>query len=67
MHVMASTPNTWMLEMDGSQNAVYEELLISPIELKNSHMAVPDHPGLGVQLLTETLEKYAIEQFSINE
>jgi L-alanine-DL-glutamate epimerase-like enolase superfamily enzyme len=67
MHVMASTPNTWMLEMDGSRNAVYEELLISPIELKNSHVTMPDHPGLGVKLSTETLEKYAIEQFTTND
>lgn len=67
MQVMASTPNTWMLEMDGSRNAVYEELLISPIELKNGYIAVPEHPGLGVQLTTKTLEQYAIEHSLINE
>ena len=60
MHIMASTPNTWMLEMDGSRNSIYEELLLSPLELDNGFVAIPDHPGLGVQLPEEVIEQYAI-------
>lgn len=60
MHLMASTPNTKLLEMDGSRNAVYDELLISPLEVDDGYIQVPDDPGLGVQLPSEIIEKYAI-------
>jgi L-alanine-DL-glutamate epimerase-like enolase superfamily enzyme len=60
IHLMASTPNTQWLEMDTSGNAVYEELLTDPLQLKNGYVKVPSQPGLGVELTEATLEKYAV-------
>ena len=60
IHLMASTPNTQWLEMDTSGNAVYEELLTAPLQLKDGYVEVTNQPGLGVELTDETLKKYAV-------
>ena len=60
IHLMASTPNTQWLEIDTSGNAVYEELLIEPLELSNGYVRVSNQPGLGVELKEETLNKFGI-------
>ena len=57
---MASTPNTQWLEMDTSGNAVYEELLTAPLQMKDGHVKVRNQPGLGVELTEATLQKYAV-------
>lgn len=59
MHLMASTPNTWLLEVDTSENAVYDELLLEPPILKAGCLAISDAPGLGVHLPAATLARYA--------
>jgi D-galactarolactone cycloisomerase len=61
IQLMAATPNTWLLELDSSNNAVYEELLISPLEISNGCVQVPQHPGLGVELNDDIIEQYGIE------
>jgi D-galactarolactone cycloisomerase len=61
IHLMASTPNTRLLELDSSSNAVYEELLISPLEVSNGYIQVPNHPGLGVELTDDIIRQYGIE------
>ena len=60
IHLMASTPNTQWLEMDTSGNAVYEELLLAPLQMKDGHVKVPNQPGLGVELKERTLKAYAV-------
>jgi L-alanine-DL-glutamate epimerase-like enolase superfamily enzyme len=59
IHLMASTPNTQFLEIDTSNNAVYEELLVEPLEIHGGFVTVPDHPGLGVTLRDDILDCYA--------
>ena len=59
MHLMASTPNTTLLEFDTSENAVYRELLIEPLTVKDGFVTVPSTPGLGVHLPREIIDKYA--------
>jgi D-galactarolactone cycloisomerase len=61
IHLMAATPNTWLLELDSSNNAVYEELLVSPLEISNGYVQVPHHPGLGVELTDDIIKQYGIE------
>ena len=61
IHLMASTPNTCLLELDSSSNAVYEELLISPLEVSDGYVQVPNHPGLGVELTDDIIRQYGIE------
>ena len=59
MHLMAAMPNAVLLEMDTSGNAVYDELLLSPPVLMDGKIAVPEGPGLGVELNPDALEKYS--------
>jgi D-galactarolactone cycloisomerase len=59
MQLMACTPNTRWLEIDSSDNPVYEELLVEPLRFENGAVRIPAHPGLGVVLTEETLRKYA--------
>ena len=60
IQLMASVPNTHLLEIDTSDNAIYQELLIEPLEIKDSFVKVPKFPGLGVKLDQKTLEKYSV-------
>lgn len=60
MHLMAAAPNTRLLEMDTSGNAVYEELLLEPLVLDDGRVKVPASPGLGVHLPQSLLDRYAI-------
>lgn len=58
MQVMAATPHCTLLEYDSSMNAVYHELLIEPLKIKNGKVTIPDLPGLGVHLTSEIKNKY---------
>jgi D-galactarolactone cycloisomerase len=60
IQLMASVPNTQLLEIDTSDNSIYQELLIEPLEIKNSFVKVPQFPGLGVKLDQKTIEKYSV-------
>lgn len=60
IHLMASTPNTTLLEMDSSKNAIYEELLVEPLKIHAGCVTVPQQPGLGVHLPKEIIRQYAI-------
>ena len=60
IHLMASTPNTMLLEYDSSQNAVYEELLIEPLKFVDGQIEVPNNPGLGVHLPADIIRHYSI-------
>ena len=60
LHLMSSTPNTEWLEIDTSNNAVYEELLLAPLESEDGYIKVPETPGLGVELKEETINNYAV-------
>ena len=60
IQLMASVPNTHLLEIDTSDNAIYQELLIEPLEIKDSFVKVPKFPGLGVKLDQKILEKYSV-------
>ncbi len=59
MHLMASTPNTKLLEFDTSENAIYQELLIEPLTIKDGCVMVSSTPGLGVHLPKDIINKYA--------
>lgn len=61
VQLMASTPNASLLEYDSSDNAVYQDLLIEPLDIKNGKVRVPSHPGLGVHLPVEVIKKYAVQ------
>jgi L-alanine-DL-glutamate epimerase-like enolase superfamily enzyme len=60
LQLMASIPNAYLLEIDTSDNAVYQELLIEPLQIDNGFVKVPQFPGLGVKLNEEVLRKYSV-------
>ena len=57
---MASIPNAHLLEIDTSDNAIYQELLIEPLDIESGFVKVPQFPGLGVKLDDEVLKKYSV-------
>jgi len=60
LHFIASLPNSYLLEFDRNPNALRTELLDRPIEPDGRGIvAVPQGPGLGVRLDSETLRRYA--------
>lgn len=59
-HLMASTPNTTLLEVDTSGNAIYNDLVIEGVEFKNGYFHITDAPGLGVEIPEAVLETYAV-------
>ena len=59
-HLMAATPNTTLLEADTSGNAVYGDLMIEGINLKDGQFHVSNAPGLGVEITESVLENYAV-------
>lgn len=48
LQLAAAMPNFSLLEVDASRNAIYDELLIEPLLLKDGMINLPDHPGLGI-------------------
>lgn len=61
LHIMASTPNTDLLEYDVTGTAIYEELLTEPLEVKDGFVSIPQSPGLGVRLTEEIRQKYEVK------
>ena len=61
IHLMASTPNAQLLELDTSDNAIYEDLLLAPLEIRDGYVTVSDYPGLGVELRKDILAEYAVK------
>jgi L-alanine-DL-glutamate epimerase-like enolase superfamily enzyme len=61
MHLLASIPNGLILEFDQNPNALRQELLKEPIGIdRGGLVALPDRPGLGVELDPATVEKYRV-------
>ncbi|MBT4400490.1 MAG: mandelate racemase/muconate lactonizing enzyme family protein [Bacteroidetes bacterium] len=60
IHVMASTKNTFLLEIDTSKNAIINELLVEPMKFENGMISSLDLPGLGVELTQEVIDKFAV-------
>jgi L-alanine-DL-glutamate epimerase-like enolase superfamily enzyme len=60
LHLIASIPNSYLLEFDQNPNALRTELLDRPITPdEHGIVALPEGPGLGVRLDHETLRRYA--------
>ena len=68
LQVMASLPVTHhslfarepILEYDRSSHPFRRELVTEPISLVDGVVSIPDGPGLGIELVPETLERYRI-------
>ncbi len=60
IQLMASTTNTFFLEIDTSKNAIINDLLVEPIKFENGLVTPSTIPGLGVELKQEVLDKFKI-------
>ena len=53
-------PNEPMLEFDRSAHPFRNELITKPFKAKDGYVAVPEGPGLGIEINREVLQKYRI-------
>jgi D-galactarolactone cycloisomerase len=61
MHLLASIPNGLILEFDQNPNALRQDLLKEPIGTDGQgRIALPERPGLGVELDPAAVEKYRV-------
>jgi D-galactarolactone cycloisomerase len=59
LHVIASTPEAFIIEHDITHNPLRSELGGALLEARDGYLPLPDRPGLGVELTDEIREKYA--------
>ena len=60
LHLAASLPNAYLIEVDRNPNALRDDLFEEPLEVHAGLIAPPDRPGLGVTLREDTLERYSL-------
>jgi D-galactarolactone cycloisomerase len=68
LQVMAALPVTNhslfarepILEYDRSSHPFRRELIAQPIELSNGLVKIPDGPGLGIEVVEDTLDRYRV-------
>jgi L-alanine-DL-glutamate epimerase-like enolase superfamily enzyme len=62
VHAVAASPTGFILESfaDPSRDPLWFELFRARPEIVDGYMAVPDVPGLGLELRQDTLEKYGV-------
>ncbi|MDH7500730.1 MAG: mandelate racemase/muconate lactonizing enzyme family protein, partial [candidate division NC10 bacterium] len=62
MHLIASIPNGYLLEMDRNPNPLREELIPEPIRIDSgSRVRMPSGPGLGIEINEEVIQKYRVD------
>jgi len=62
MHLIASIPNGYLLEMDRNPNPLREELIREPIRIDSeSCVRMPQGPGLGIEINEEVVKKYRVD------
>lgn len=62
MHVVAALPHAITVEVDQTGNPLIEELLTTTLRLQDGEIALPQGPGLGIELNEAALEKYSLLQ-----
>jgi L-alanine-DL-glutamate epimerase-like enolase superfamily enzyme len=63
VHLAASLPNGYTIEVDQNPNALREELLEEPLTVDSDGMSAPPQgPGLGVRLRQDVLDRYTVDR-----
>jgi L-alanine-DL-glutamate epimerase-like enolase superfamily enzyme len=60
MHVIASIENGITVEIDRTGNALIDELLETPLRVVDGEVAVPQGPGLGIEINEAALERFRL-------
>jgi len=61
IHLTAATPNYIVMEIKPFRNPMQHELVKEPFEAQDGYLAVPEKPGLGVEVDEAVVHKYAHE------
>lgn len=56
MHLIASLPNGITVEVDRTGNPLIDDLLVEPLVVREGEIALPNGPGLGVELNMEVVK-----------
>ena len=60
MHFVAATPHALTVEVDRTGNPFIDDLLVEPLLVEDGTIALPDGPGLGIELNEDAVAKYAV-------
>lgn len=60
-HASAVDPTPVLFEFDRSENPLRDDLLVDPLDPTGGSLAVPDDPGLGVEIDEATLDRYRVD------
>jgi len=61
IHLIAAIPHAPFLEFSITQSAIRRELLLHPFVQKDGFVAVPQTPGLGIELNPDVIKKYGVQ------
>lgn len=59
LHVLAASPAGFIVEYSLGANPMIHDLSCQPVRVVDGMIAVPDGPGLGLEMNTETIARYA--------
>lgn len=59
-HVVASMPNGITVEIDQTRNPLVDELLKSPLSVRNGLLEISNAPGLGIEIRQDVVERYRL-------
>lgn len=62
LHVAFASTNATIFEMKPFENPMQHELVTEPFHPVDGFMFVPDKPGLGVEVIEKTVEKYNLKR-----
>ena len=60
LHLIAAIPNSAFLEFSVTDSVLRRELLVEPFKVVAGMVAIPDKPGLGIEINQETLKAYSV-------
>lgn len=61
LHALCAFPNGALLEFDQNPNALRDEILVESIQAdRNGSVAVPERPGLGIELDEDAVQRYLV-------
>jgi len=70
VHLSAALKECVVMELDYTYNPLRAELLLEPLEVENGFLVPPDKPGLGVELDSKAVEKFAfagVEEIALRQ
>jgi L-alanine-DL-glutamate epimerase-like enolase superfamily enzyme len=59
LHVCAAAPSSWLVEFSLGANPMIHQLSRAPVRVEDGTIAVPDGPGIGLDIDVAAVQKYA--------